>query len=57
MSTPPIKVFHAHVYYDDATKEKAARLYGAIEDAFDAAKCDPANHNSLGPGGKFPGLR
>ena len=35
MSTPPIKVFHAHVYYDDATKEKAARLYGAIEDAFD----------------------
>ncbi len=36
MTTPAIKVFHAHVYYyDGATKEKAARLYAAVEDAFD----------------------
>ena len=35
MSTPAIKVFHAHVYYDGAIKEKAARLYSAVEGAFD----------------------
>ena len=35
MSVPPIKVFHAHVYYDASTKEKAARLYSAVEEAFD----------------------
>lgn len=35
MSTPAIKAFHAHVYYHGATKEKAARLYSAVEETFD----------------------
>jgi DOPA 4,5-dioxygenase len=34
VSTPPVKIYHAHVYYDDATKEKAARLYAAVEETF-----------------------
>ncbi|MCH7487931.1 MAG: DOPA 4,5-dioxygenase family protein [Proteobacteria bacterium] len=35
MTTPAIKAFHAHVYYHGATKEKAARLYSAVEETFD----------------------
>ena len=50
MTTPPIRVFHAHVYYDAATKENAVRLYGAVEDAFDV----PMGHCHDDPIGPHP---
>lgn len=48
-TTPAIKSWHAHVYFDAATTDPARALYGRIEAAFPAAEMGRFHEKPVGP--------